>query len=83
MAVTRDNNFLITRRADRRVKKISVTTQIVIKDYGNICQSCIQIIKQAPGDQSLFVYDWILSLKLINLTDGKTIKDLGRVHVDS
>jgi hypothetical protein len=36
-----------------------------------------------PGDQSLFVFDGICSLKLINLIDGKTIKDLGRVQVDS
>jgi hypothetical protein len=83
MAVTRDNIFLITWGADRRVKKIPVTTQQVIREFGNICQSCIQIIKLAPGDQSLFVYNGICSLKLINLKDGKTIKDLGRVQVDS
>jgi hypothetical protein len=74
---------LITGGAGRRVKKIWVTSQQVIKDFGNICQSCIQIIKLVPGDQSLFVFDGICSLKLINLIDGKTINDLGRVQVES
>lgn len=80
MAVTRDNNFLITGGLDKRVKKISIIEQELVKDFGKICFDWIQSIQLAPCDKRAFVYDYLCGVKLIDLISGKTVKDLGRVH---
>jgi WD40 repeat protein len=89
MAVTRDNNFLITGGLDKRVKKISIIDQELkisiidqelVKDFGKICFDWIQTIQLTPCDKRAFVYDYLCGVKLIDLISGKTVKDHGRVH---
>jgi len=80
MAVTRDSKFLITGGEDKHVKKISITNKQVVKDFGEICSTCIVTIQLVQHDQSLFVYGFKCNLKLIELTGGTTIKDYGRVY---
>jgi WD40 repeat protein len=81
MAVTRDNNFLITGGSDFfHVGKISIKSQEVVKDFCRKDRMFIKTIQLAPGDQSLFVYGRHCVLKLIDLTDGRVIKDFGNVH---
>jgi WD40 repeat protein len=80
MAVSRDNNFLVTGGEDKRVTKISIPNQIVVKDYSKICHYSVAGIQLAPGDESLFVYDGECNLKLIDLTDGTIIHDFALIH---
>jgi WD40 repeat protein len=82
MVVTRDNNFLITCCSDETVKKISITKQRVEKDFGQILGHSFRTMQLAPGDESAFVYNYDCDLKLIDLTDGTTIKHFGEVHND-
>jgi hypothetical protein len=79
MAVTRGSNFLITCEDDMHVKKISIESQEVVKDFPLKC-GYYQTIMLAPGDDSLFVYYVNCGLKLIDLADGGIIKDFGRCH---
>ena len=80
MAVTRDNNFLITGSRDKCVKKISIRDQQVVKDFGEVCSNPIKTIQLAPGDETLFIYNHKCNLKLIDLIDGRIIKDFGQCH---
>ena len=70
MAVTRDNNFLITGSVDKTIKKISIPSHEVVKDFGRVSYEGIKSIHLAPDDKSLFVYDNKSALKVIDLTDG-------------
>jgi hypothetical protein len=79
MAVTTDSNFLITFGDNMPVKKISIKSQEVVKEFPLKC-GYYQTIMLAPGDDSLFVYDVNFGLKLIDLADGVIIKDFGRCH---
>jgi WD40 repeat protein len=80
MAVSRDNSFLITGGGDKRILKISIPKQKVVKHFAKIMNYPIVGIQLAPSDESLFVYDHACYLKLIKLTDGTTVHDFGRVH---
>ncbi len=68
MAVTTDSNVLITYGDDMRVKKFSIESQEVVKDFP-LKYGYYQTIMLAPGDDSLFVYDENCGLKLIDLAD--------------
>ena len=59
------------------MKKISIESQEVVKDFPMKC-GYYQTIMLAPGDESLFIYEMNCHLKLIDFTDGGTIKDFGR-----
>jgi hypothetical protein len=78
MAVTRDNNFLITSSDDYRLRKISIPSQKVVKGFDVITPGMKPTMQVAPGDESLFVHDQYFYLRLIHLTDGITIHDFGK-----
>lgn len=64
------------------VKKISITEQQqVFKDFGKVCQNAITAVLLTPGETSAFVYDSVCNLKLIDMGDGSTIMDFGKVHL--
>ena len=81
MAVSRDSKFLINLGGDDgHVKKISIPSQKVVKDFGRISDGFIATIQLASGDKNLFVYDGNSNLKLIDLTDATTVHYLERVQ---
>jgi WD40 repeat protein len=80
MAVSRDNKFLITGGFDQRILKISIPNQKVVKQFRKIMNYYTKTIHLGPGDESLFVFDCEGNLKLIELTDGTTVHDFGRVY---
>jgi hypothetical protein len=80
MAVTRDSNFLIASGFDGCLRKISITSQEVVKDFVGRCNIWIRIIELAPGDETLFVYDSESRLKLIDFRDGTTVHDFATAY---
>jgi WD40 repeat protein len=80
MAVSRDNKFLIIGGFDQRILKISIPNQKVVKKFRKIMNCRTNTILLGPGDESLFVFDSEGNLKLIELTDGTTVHDFGRVY---
>jgi hypothetical protein len=66
MAVSRDSNFLITcghPRGDFHVRKISIKSQEVVKDFCTKDKIRKKTIQLAPGDESLFLFDEHCNLK--------------------
>jgi hypothetical protein len=88
LAVTRDNNFLVTGNESGEAKIISIESQTIFREFDKIGGQIagdnlfwnIGATQLARGDQSLFPYDDSCNLKLMDLTDGTTIKDFGQAH---
>ena len=88
LQVTRDNKYLITGNEGGEAKIIEIESQKIVKDFDQIGSEIdpeigyknVGTTQLARGDQSLFVYDDSCKLKLMDLTDGTTIKDFGRAH---
>jgi hypothetical protein len=67
VAVTKENNFYVAYSQDDHIRKISITSQRVVKEFGKIFDNFIKTIALTPGDKSLFVFDGECNLKLIDL----------------
>jgi hypothetical protein len=73
---------LITGSNDKHVKRISIVNREVEKDFGQVGNDCIMVIKVTADDEKLFVGDIRRYLQLISSRDGELIKDFGQVHND-
>jgi hypothetical protein len=92
LQVARDNSFLITGNESGEAKIIEIESQKIVKDFDRIGSEIdpnnfnfnegfnVGTTQLARGDESLFVYEDNCNLKLMELTDGTTIKDFGRAH---
>jgi hypothetical protein len=62
------------------LKKISIKTGEVVRDFGQISNTSPRTFLQAPGDGGVFVFDIYCHLKLNDIGEGTIMEDFGEVH---
>ena len=73
---------MIIGTGDVRIKRISIKSRAVQKDFGHVSDVDITAMKISADEQKLILGDWDGNLKLMSLTDVTTIKHFGQIHDD-